>query len=348
MAPSHFPTTKAGTFVLCLGCALTSEAQVARNYDALVDSTVVTARFDAGGKGFGAVLGGLSGAKALVGDLVLTYNFPGEVQKSPPQWVLGLIAVDKMNWKDAGVDLQPIPELPLVIDIDGSREEWKARLSKHEVNAGTNRMSSQVYMIGFTLPQLSRIARAKKVTGKLGTYGINIDSAGRSVIRAFLTDMMGATASKPPEPVTETTISASSSSSGPQAPSASPSRGEPNAARYVAGLLAQMAIDTVAASGNLLVALSLAEEAVRKDSALNQAYVARGLVKAQMGANQEALADYSRAIALGTDTPGIYYLRAVVRLKLGDNANGTLDMKEAARRGDTDAQGILKENGITW
>lgn len=88
------------------------------------------------------------------------------------------------------------------------------------------------------------------------------------------------------------------------------------------------------------------DDAIRFDSGAAQAFDARGLVKLRLGQWDDAIADYTAALALEPRAYRSLYARGVARLRKGEREAGERDLA-SARRYSFDVDLELRESGIT-
>jgi tetratricopeptide (TPR) repeat protein len=79
-----------------------------------------------------------------------------------------------------------------------------------------------------------------------------------------------------------------------------------------------------------------------------QAYGDRGHAYAALGNHQQAVEDYSIAIDMNPKFAAAYYNRAASYNSLGDKDHTYRDLKIAAALGNSDAQNILRSQGMNW
>ena len=74
----------------------------------------------------------------------------------------------------------------------------------------------------------------------------------------------------------------------------------------------------------------------------------RGQSNAAMNRYSEAIADFTRAIALAPNLSSAWLERGAVFDTLGDRKRAEADMKAAARLGNVAAQELLRRHGLSW
>lgn len=79
-----------------------------------------------------------------------------------------------------------------------------------------------------------------------------------------------------------------------------------------------------------------------------QVYFMRGLLYDLVGSPQQAIEDYSMSFRLNPSNADALYHRGLNKERLGDSQGALADFREAALRGNADAQSKLKGMGIKW